>query len=509
MEGTRTRRLPLQRALEDLDAWQAKPTATATRRVQAALGRLIVAYGCGGGYVELNAPPLPPLIMAIGSRSAMDPDEARRDTVEYSLHGNGGALILGHVWLTAAEGDPNRAAHALELAFDAAWSRAEARAAGLRLGALDAAVRGIAGIQSVERVLQLIVDRVRELSEAQYAALGILGQDGYLERFLTSGIGEEEKARIGALPRGRGLLGLIIREDRSFRIDDMAADPRRTGFPPHHPEMRSFLGVPVRSKGVSVGNLYLTNKQGARAFSEADQRLVEMFALHAGIALENARLHEEVGRLAVVEDRHRISQDLHDGIIQSLYAVALSLDDVPEILAEDETEGTARVDRAIDSIHQAIRDIRNFILGLEPELLDGADLGDGLRALSAEFHLGSVADLELHIDEPIPTLPPGAAAHLLAIAREALSNVARHSGATRVRLHLGHHDGTLNLIIGDNGRGFDPSAARSEEHHGLINLRARADSLGGTLAVLSESGAGTSIEVSMPLAHPDRSEGSR
>ena len=143
------------------------------------------------------------------------------------------------------------------------------------------------------------------------------------------------------MPRGHGLLGLIVRENRSFRIPDLAVDPRRYGFPPHHPPMHSFLGVPVTVQGRSVGNLYLTNKTGADEFSEDDQALVESFAVHAGIAIENARLHEQVQRLAIVDERERISKDLHDGIIQNLYAVGLSLEDVPELVRERPRRGRA------------------------------------------------------------------------------------------------------------------------------------------------------------------------
>jgi signal transduction histidine kinase len=503
MDRRRRPRLPLQQALEELDLWQARPTPGRLRRVTSALERLVVAYGTPGAYVDIDAPPLPRLTVGVGSMSELSPDTAGQVANEYGLHGGDGAVDLGSAWLPGDESAAIAAAHALELAFDAAWSRAEARAAGMRLAALDSAVRGIAGIRSVDSILQLIVDRVRELSAAEYAALGILGADGYLERFLTSGIDDELRARIGGLPRGRGLLGLIIREDQSFRIDDIATDPRRYGFPPNHPPMHSFLGVPIRSKGASVGNLYLTNKQGERVFSAADQRLVEMFALHAGIAIENARLHEQVARLAVVSERERIGQELHDGIIQSLYAVALSLEDVPDILAEDEAAGTARIDRAIDAIHQTNRDIRNYILGLEPELLEDADLLSGLRALAAEFRLTNVTDLEVDFDEPLPELGDGVAAHLLAMTREALSNISRHSHATRARLELrqrlnGEKDSTLRLIIGDNGIGFEPDVARTEEHHGLVNMKARAEGLGGSLVVRSEPGAGTRIEADVP-----------
>jgi signal transduction histidine kinase len=291
---------------------------------------------------------------------------------------------------------------------------------------------------------------------------------------------------------------LIIREDRSILIDDIAADHRRAGFPPNHPEMHAFLGVPVRSQGRTTGNLYLTNKQSARTFNTDDQQLVEMFALHAGIAIHNARLHEQVRQMAVIEDRNRIGQDLHDGIIQSLYAVALALEDSVDRLADDPAHAEQTIDRSIDSIHQTIRDIRNFILGLRPELLDEADLGTGVRTLATEFQLNSMIDLEVHLTEPMPELAPEAAAHLLAMTREGLSNIARHSAASRATLELLSEHGTLSLVIGDNGRGFDPLRPPAGGQ-GLGNLQSRVEALGGTLLVRSEPGAGTRLEARMPV----------
>ncbi len=244
--------------------------------------------------------------------------------------------------------------------------------------ALDAAVRGISGVLDIDQVLQLIVDRVRELVSATYAALGIVDETGRITQFITSGITAEQRSAIGDLPRGHGLLGLIIRENRPYRIPAIAKHPESYGFPPNHPPMTSFLGVPITVKGDVVGRLYLTDKRDAAEFSANDQALVETFALHAGIAIENARLHEQVQRLAVVDERDRISRDLHDSIIQSIYAVTLSLDDVPELVSEDPDEARARVDAAIDALHAVIRDIRTFIFGLRPLLLDSGSVMDGL-----------------------------------------------------------------------------------------------------------------------------------
>ena len=385
--------------------------------------------------------------------------------------------------------------------------RADASTTSGVVEAFDAATRAIAGLQLVDDVLQIIVNEVRPLVGARYAALGIVGPDGSIERFITSGIDAEERARIGTLPRGRGFLGLIMRENRSFRIRDIATDPRRHGFPPNHPDMHSFLGVPVTVHGASVGNLYLTDKLGADEFSEDDQRLVETFALHAGIAIENARLHQQAELLAVVDERERIGKDLHDSIIQSLYAVGLSLEDVPELVRDDPAEVERRVERAIDNLHLTIQDIRNFIFGLRPELLSGVGLLQGLAAILEEFRHNSMIDVELvaaeaaggaAVGRPM-ALDPEATTHLLGLVNEALSNVARHSGATRAVVAVNTAtDGGLSLRVTDNGHGFDPSATQSGfGHHGLANMRSRAATIGATMGIESDA-RGTTIEIRLP-----------
>lgn len=367
-----------------------------------------------------------------------------------------------------------------------------------QLAALDAAVRGIAGELSLERVLQLIVDRVRGLADAEYAALGIVDAAGGIERFITSGISAAHRARIGPLPRGQGLLGLIIRENRAFRIRDIATDPRRYGFPPHHPPMHAFLGVPITVKGRSAGNLYLTNRHGGAEFTEADQRLVEMFALHAGIAIENARLHEEVRRLAVVEERERIGRDLHDGVIQSLYAVTLSLDDVEELVTIQPREAARRVDDAIDALHATIRDIRNFVFGLRPGLLDEGGLVGALEGVVNEVQRNAALDISLDATE-IPEPPLEISAQLLAIVREALSNVARHAGATHATVTLRGDAAGLTLEVSDDGQGFDPTAVHGRGNQGLANMRSRTERLDGTLTIDAAPGRGSRIIASVAL----------
>ncbi len=153
-------------------------------------------------------------------------------------------------------------AHGLEIVIGAAWSRARAGQARDELAALDAATRGIAGVLDLDRVLQLITDRVRELARAEYAALGIVDQEGGIERFITSGISRADRERIGPPPHGMGLLGVIVRESRPVRVHDIEADPRRYGFPPNHPAMHSLLGVPDRHQR-SIDRPALPDQQAA------------------------------------------------------------------------------------------------------------------------------------------------------------------------------------------------------------------------------------------------------
>lgn len=365
------------------------------------------------------------------------------------------------------------------------------------LQALDAAVRGISGVLDVKQVLQLIVDRVRELVAARYAALGIVDDAGLITDFITSGITAEERGAIGDLPHGRGLLGLIIRDNRPYRIPHIGAHPESYGFPPSHPPMDSFLGVPVTVKGSVVGRLYLTDKQDAAEFSAGDQALVETFALHAGIAIENARLYGEVQRLAVVDERDRISRDLHDGVIQSIYGVTLSLDDVPELLGDSYPDARRRVDEAIDALHAVIRDIRNFIFELRPLLLGSGNLVDGLRTLAEEVRRSTNADISIDGAEP-EGMRVEVVAELLAIAREALANVARHSEASHAWLVIRSADDLVTVEIADDGRGIPAGSAPSPGHHGLANMRTRAEALGGSFHLQTGPSIGTRIIVAVP-----------
>jgi two-component system, NarL family, sensor histidine kinase DevS len=175
---------------------------------------------------------------------------------------------------------------------------------------LDAGI-AITSELSLDAVLQRIVEAAAQLTGARYAALGVIDSSGTsLERFVTHGVDEETRERIGGLPRGRGILGVLIGDARTLRLHDIADDPRSVGFPPGHPVMKAFLGTPIRLRGVAYGNVYLTEKDGGD-FDEEDEELIELLSAQAAVAIENARLYESATAWArQLESMQEISEAL-------------------------------------------------------------------------------------------------------------------------------------------------------------------------------------------------------
>lgn len=367
--------------------------------------------------------------------------------------------------------------------------------------AFSAAALSIAGELSVDKVLQQITESARILVNARYAALGVPNLYDELDEFISAGMSKDEMAAIGECPMGKGLLGAIITERRSIRIPYISHDPRSAGFPDNHPAMERFLGVPIMSGDEVLGNLYLTEKLDGQPFSEEDQELIEVLAAHAAIAIRNARLYAQVGRLAVTEERSRIGMDLHDGVIQSIYAVGLTLESVRLSLQEatpnmDDTDRLLAV--AIDGLNEAIRDIRNFILDLRPQRFSG-NLRQGLERLARECQTNALLPIELDVaPNLLDSLPAIVARTIFLTTQEALANVARHAQASEVVVRL-HRDGPFAVLtIHDDGVGFNVNSSNHFTGHGLANMRTRAEELNGHFRVRSLPGNGTTIIMSLP-----------
>jgi signal transduction histidine kinase len=262
--------------------------------------------------------------------------------------------------------------------------------------------------------------------------------------------------------------------------------------------MTSFLGVPILGAGEPLGNLYLTDKIGADAFSESDQKLVEMLAAHAAIAIQNAHLYEQVERLAILEERARIGMDLHDGVIQSIYAVGLTLESARIVLPDEDGESAQLLDEAIVGLNDAIRDIRNFILDLRPRRFSG-DLSQGLARLVREFQANTMVPVSLTVSQQLDNLPTTLSRAIFLTTQESLANVARHARASNVTLTLIRAEKSVTLTINDDGIGFEPYDDSRQVGHGLANMQARAEGLGGTFKIRSKLGQGTTITMQLPL----------
>jgi len=543
-----------------------------------------------------------------------------------------------------------------------------------RLAVLHRASLELVSELSLATVLERIVELARDQASARYAALGVVDETGKLVEFIPVGMTDEEIAKMPHRPLGKGLLGLFQKERRTIRIPEIATDPRRVGFPPNHPTMHSFLGVPIVSGERLLGQLYLTEKQDYPEFTEIDEQVIETLAAYAAVAIsnahlyeevlerdqelvqrnqdlalindiaaalagsldvddildktltrvisylnveageiflreegvkdlylalhrgdsaeafwtrdrfrvgegaiglvaesgkplvnmdpqkdmrylrravaeagfrcvsvipliarndvvgvmcvathqechlgeretnlliaigswaaitiENARLHRQARRLAVLEERERIGMDLHDGIIQSIYGVGLALDYARMALEDDPKQARLKIEQSIEALNSTIRDIRSYILDLRPRQFHGQDLMQGLRRLVDEFRANADAEATLAGPEDgLTDFPASNATALFHICQEALANVAKHSTARRVDVRMWAVKERVLLEVADNGEGFDLSKMSVTLGHGLSNMHTRARKVGGDVEITSYPGEGTTVLAWVP-----------
>jgi two-component system sensor histidine kinase DevS len=543
-----------------------------------------------------------------------------------------------------------------------------------RLIALHGASLELVKEVSTERLLERIAATAREQAGARYAALGVQDSDGRLKQFITVGMAESEVKRIAHPPLGMGLIGALIHSDVPIRLPAIRGDARSVGFPKNHPNMVSFLGVPIRTGEVRLGQIYLTDKLDEPEFTADDERIIQMLAgyaaaaiqnarlleqmqardteltrrtedlalindiasaltasleldevlnktlavvmnytkvevgeiflleddsetlrmvLHrgqaaeafwtrnrfslgegtvgevarsgqarvttdlsadvqylrpavvkagfrqiaywplksgeslmgvmsvatrsdqplanrglelvgavanwAGLAIENSQLHQNARRLAVLEERDRIGMDLHDGIIQSVYAVGLTLENASHVVAEDPSAARLHIKEAIDGLNQAIRDIRAYILDLRPRQMGNEGLLSGLRRLATEYRANTFAEVALKVPESgLDHLLQSNAQVLFHICQEALANAAKHAAAKHVDVNVWTTEDRVVLEIHDDGRGFAVEKMSTTIGHGLSNMQTRAHSAGGDVDISSAPGEGTTVLAWIP-----------
>ncbi len=543
-----------------------------------------------------------------------------------------------------------------------------------RLIALHQASLELVKDVSLETLLRRIAATACEQAHARYAAVGVLDDEGKLKQFISVGMTEDEARRIPHPPRGVGLIGALMNAEAPIRLADVTRDPRAVGFPPQHPHMRSFLGVPIRAADLQLGQIYLTEKVDAGEFTADDEKIIQMLAAYAaaaiqnarlyerlrerdaamtrsnedaallndiastlassleqdeilnktlalvmnymrveageiflleddketlrmalhrgqaaeafwnsnrfrvgdgfpgmaaqkgepivsrdltkddrfvreaivqagfrqiaclplkasgelvgvlgvatrsqspfnkrdiqllsalgnwaGLAIENARLHQNARRLAVLEERERIGMDLHDGIIQSIYGVGLAMENLQHMLEDGNPQAKNRVKHVIDALNQIIRDIRAYILDLRPRQLNNENLLDGLKRLAAEYRANTLASATVNGSKAkLDSLPPSHSMALFHICQEALANAAKHASAKHVSINLWVTDERVVMEVRDNGRGFDPEKMSRSIGHGLANMQTRIRTVGGEVDITSAPGEGASVLAWVP-----------
>ncbi len=353
---------------------------------------------------------------------------------------------------------------------------------------------------SLEVVLEKVVEQARSLVGARYGALSVIGTDGHIDSFITSGITPEQRAAIGPPPVGHGLLRVVLREGQTLRMPDLRKDPRSVGFPPNHPPMTSLLAVPIPCKGPFLGNLYLADKEGSHEFSMEDEETLKRFAVPTAIAIDNAHLHRQVADLATAQERIRIAHEMHDGIAQLLGYVNTKVQAATEHIRQGKTEeATTQLRELAVAARDAYTDVRESIVDLRTLPTPQRSFGDVLEEYVERWKEQTGLSTQLTLGNDL-LLSAAVELQMIRIVQESLANVRKHARAASVRIRIGKTDEQLHMTIVDDGIGFTPgSYTRSEfPRFGLSTMKERAESIGGTLVIESGPGKGTTVTVTIP-----------
>ena len=363
------------------------------------------------------------------------------------------------------------------------------------LNALRDITNDILSGAEAESMLGDIAEHARALATAEAAAIVTLGSTpGQL--VVAAAVGAHASELQGQpVPADGSISGDVIRTGKALVLEDVSADPRA-----HQPTVRlgrhgPALFVPLRVGGRATGTLMVANLKGGRRFDEQALRLVETFADQASVAIEYGRAQADLRRLGLMEERERIAKELHDGIIQSLFAVGMGLQGTALLAGSPET--TTRIEGAVGELDRVIRDLRNYIFGLRPGILADRQLDQALRELGEEIQKRTPARVEVEVDAEVAANVSSRSHQIVQLTREALSNVARHAQARHSMVRLARRGATAVLTIEDDGVGFD---MRSDSAgNGLRNMRERAEAMGGSLRVASQAGKGTKLRVTFPV----------
>ncbi len=313
---------------------------------------------------------------------------------------------------------------------------------------------------------------------------------------VTAAVGARASELKGqAVPENESISGEVMRTGKPLLLDDVSADPR--AYQPvvklgrHGPA----LFVPLRVREGAAGTLMVANLKGGRRFDEQTVRLVQTFADQAAVAIEYGRAQADLRRLSLMEERERIARELHDGIIQSLFAVGMGLQGTAPMAGSP--AAVTRIEGAVGELDTVIQDLRNYIFALRPGILADRQLDHALRVLGKEVGAHSHTLIDVEVDPAVAARLSPRSHEIVQLTREALSNVARHARARHSVVRLVQSGSKAVLTIEDDGVGFDVRGDSSG--NGLRNMRERAATVGGTMRVTSKAGKGTKLRVTIPI----------
>ena len=412
-----------------------------------------------------------------------------------------------------------------------------------QLLALNKAAIEITGELELDKLLQRIVDAARELIGTKYAALGVLGDDGYIARFPTSGISKTDREKLGAPPRGHGLLGVMMRAGRTLRVPDISKDPRRVGFPPHHPPMTSLLGVPIFMQGRLVGTLYLTDRYDGSDFTEEDEWLVQLLAIHAATALTNAELHDEArrGREAAEREQERLREleqmkdeflsmaahELRTPLTTIKMSAGLALEKLNHLAVLEELDPrivdlVALVVESSERMHSLVNDLLDLTrleqgrISLHLAELDVRDIVTSSVEATRPLFGSKQQELKVHLPE-VRCAVMADEQRLEQVLINLLSNAHKYSpDGSKVEIRAIRTGGECLVTVRDNGPGVPADEQeriferfyRSVLHRndrtastglGLPIARAVAEMHGGRLWVDTAPGGGSLFTLALPL----------
>lgn len=359
----------------------------------------------------------------------------------------------------------------------------------------------LAGSEDLKEILQRLAQRAREVTHSDFAAISTFDDQGILTRFIYTGISEEQARRLGDPPKGRGLLGELAGCERPLRLAHIGTHPASSGWPPEHPDMDAFLGVPIRTGGRTIGSLYMTRARGGEPFTQADEVAAAVLSLQAAVSLASALAQGRSGRLSLLEERARIAHDLHDGTIQTLYALGLECD---TLASRESFPGEVRqaLGSVVTRLNELIGDIRGYITMLEAGTTSGEpELTRDLAFIIRQIVPPSIATVVNISAAALQDFTLRETEDLLYIAREALSNAIRHGAPSKIAVDLRQTPEATILTVQDNGVGFDQATVR--RGLGTVTMQTRADRLAANLTVIGIPGMGTTVRISISKLEQD------